>query len=82
MIGEDRPPQGTDGPSKLDQATDAVQAATQTVKETTRSVADAIEAGRQPGAPLDRLARWAREAPLHAVTIAFLVGVLVGRRRA
>ena len=77
MIGE-----GTDGPSKLDQTTEAVQAATQTVKETTRSVADAIEAGRQPGAPLDRLARWAREAPLHAVTIAFLVGVLVGRRRA
>jgi hypothetical protein len=27
------------------------------------------------------LARWAREAPLHAVTVAFLVGVLVGRRR-
>jgi hypothetical protein len=26
------------------------------------------------------LARWALEAPLHAVTIAFLVGVLLGRR--
>jgi hypothetical protein len=80
MIGEG--PQNTDGPGKLDQAREAVQAATQTVKDTTRSVVDAIEAGRQPGAPLDRLARWAREAPLHAVTIAFLVGVLVGRRRA
>ena len=57
------PPQDTDGPSKLDQATEAVQAATQTVKETTRSVAGAIEAGRKPGAPLDRSARWAREAP-------------------
>jgi hypothetical protein len=26
------------------------------------------------------LAHWAQEAPLYAVTIAFLVGVLLGRR--
>ena len=45
-------PQGIDGPSKLDQAADAVQAATHAVRETTKSVADAIEAGRRPGAPL------------------------------
>jgi ElaB/YqjD/DUF883 family membrane-anchored ribosome-binding protein len=76
MIGED-----IDAPNKLDQAKEAVRGATQTVKETTQSVADAIEKSRQPGAPLDRLARWTREAPLHAVTIAFLVGVLLGRRR-
>jgi len=30
--------------------------------------------------PLDRLARWARESPLHAVAVAFLFGVLLGRR--
>jgi ElaB/YqjD/DUF883 family membrane-anchored ribosome-binding protein len=76
MIGE-----GIENPNTLEQATEAVQAATQTVKETTQSVADAVEAGRQPGAPLDRLARWAQEAPLHAVAVAFLVGVLLGRRR-
>ena len=76
MIGE-----GIDGPNKLDQAKEAVQAATQTVKETTQSVADAVEADRQPGAPIDRLAPWIQEAPLHAVTVAFLVGVLLGRRR-
>jgi len=69
------------GPGKLDRAKEAVQAAAQTVKETSQSVADAIEAGRQPGAPLDRLARWAREAPLHALAVAFLVGVMLGRRR-
>ena len=74
-------PKATDGASKLDQAKEAVQAATETVRETTQSVANAIDAGRKPGAPLDRLARWAREAPLHAVTVAFLVGVLAGRRR-
>src|SRR4051794_36649635 len=59
MIGE-----SIDSPGKLDAAKEAVQAATQTVKETTRSVADAVEASRQPAAPLDRLARWAQEAPL------------------
>jgi ElaB/YqjD/DUF883 family membrane-anchored ribosome-binding protein len=76
MIGE-----GIDGAGKLDQAKEAVQAATRTVKETTQSIADAVEAGRRPGAPLDRLSRLAREAPLQAVTVAFLVGVLLGRRR-
>jgi ElaB/YqjD/DUF883 family membrane-anchored ribosome-binding protein len=77
MIGEDI----DDGPNKVDQAKEAVQAATQTVKETTQSVADAIEAGRHRDPPLDRLARWAQEAPLRAVAVAFLVGVLLGRRR-
>ncbi len=81
MIGEREPLQDTDGPSKLYQAKEAVQAATDAVKATTQTVADAIEAGRHPGAPLDRLARWAREAPLHALAVAFLVGVMLGRRR-
>jgi ElaB/YqjD/DUF883 family membrane-anchored ribosome-binding protein len=70
----------TDGSNKLDQAKEAVQAATRTVKETTQSVSNAIEAGRHSGAPLNRLARWAQEAPLHALVVAFLVGVLLGRR--
>ena len=56
MIGEGDPLQNTDGPSKLDQAKEAVQAATQTVKETTQSVADAIEAGRRPGVSRRRAA--------------------------
>lgn len=76
MIGE-----GIEGPTKLDQAREAVQAATQAVKETTQSVADAVEASRQSDAPLDRLTRWAKEAPLRALTVAFLVGVLLGRHR-
>ena len=81
MIGEGEPRQDTDGLSKLDQAREAVQTTAETVKATTRTISDAIEAGRQPGAPLDRLARWAREAPLHAITVAFLVGALLGRGR-
>jgi hypothetical protein len=81
MIGEGEPLQDIEGPNRLDQAKEAVQAAAQTVMETTRSVADAIEAGRQPGAPLDRLAHWTRAAPLHAIAVAFLLGALLGGRR-
>jgi hypothetical protein len=81
MIGEGEPLRDTNGASKLDQAKEAVQSVSDTVRVTTRTIGDAIEAGRQPGAPLDRLAEWAREAPLHALAVAFLVGVVLGRRR-
>jgi ElaB/YqjD/DUF883 family membrane-anchored ribosome-binding protein len=82
MIGEGEPLQNSNGAAtKLERAKEAVQSATQTVKATTQSVADAIDAGRQPGAPLDRLAEWAKAAPLQALAVAFVVGVMVGRRR-
>ena len=82
MIGEGEPlDTAASGPTKLRQAKEAVQAAAETVKETTQSVADAIDAGRRPGAPLDRLARWTREAPLQSLAAAFLAGMLVARRR-
>jgi hypothetical protein len=70
-----------DGPGKLEQAKEAVQTVSQTVQATTRTVADAIEEARQPGAPLDRLAQWTRAAPLHSLAVAFLVGIVLGRRR-
>jgi len=69
------------GTSKLDQAREAVETVVDTVQATTKTVADAIEAGRRPGGALDRVARWTRNAPLHSLAVAFLVGILVGRRR-
>lgn len=81
MIGEGEPLQDTNGRSKIDQAKEAVQSVTDTVRVTTQTVSDAIEAGRQPGAPLDRLATWTRGAPLQAIFAAFLLGVMVARRR-
>lgn len=78
MNGADEP---LDGPGKLEQAKEAVQTVAASVQATTRSVADAIEDARQPGAPLDRLAAWTRAAPLHSLAIAFLVGIIIGRRR-
>jgi hypothetical protein len=58
----------------FDQAAQAFLAASQRVNE-------AIEAIQEPGMPLDRLSRWTRQAPLQALAVAFLVGVLLTRRR-
>ena len=81
MIGEGEPLQTTDAPSILGDALEAVQTTTEAVSATTKKIAEKIDAARRPGAPLDRLADWTREAPLHAIMVAFLVGVVVGRRR-
>ena len=69
-----------DGPGKLEQAKEAIQTVTASVQATTKTMADAIEDARQPGAPLDRLAQWTRAAPIHSLAIAFLIGIIFGRR--
>ena len=74
MSGEDV------GTSKLNQAKDAIKATTETVKATTKSVSDAIDPLREPGGPLDLLTNWARQAPLQALRVAFLVGFMISRR--
>jgi hypothetical protein len=81
MIDEGEPLHTTDAPSILGDAAEAVQTTTEAVAATTKRIAARIEAARRPGAPLDRLANWTREAPLHALLVAFLVGVVAGRRR-
>jgi hypothetical protein len=58
----------------LDQAAQVFRAASQRVNE-------AIEAIQEPDMPLDILSRWTRQAPLQALAVAFLIGVLVTRRR-
>jgi ElaB/YqjD/DUF883 family membrane-anchored ribosome-binding protein len=78
MTGERESLQDLEGASKLDQAKEAVHAATNTVKATSQTIADAIDAGRNP---LDCMAHWAREAPLHSIAVAFLLGALLGGRR-
>jgi hypothetical protein len=45
------------------------------------SVNDAIEKGRKPGMPLSVISNVAREAPLASLSIAFMLGVMVARRR-
>jgi hypothetical protein len=65
---------GNDPRSVLDKATDAVLNVTESVQTTTDSIAGAIEDSRRSGGILNQLARFAREAPLGALAIAFLVG--------
>ena len=57
-----------------DQIVEFVQSAGERVNRT-------VAAAQQSGMPLDNLSRWARRSPLQALAAAFLVGVIVTRRR-
>jgi hypothetical protein len=60
--------------SVTDQAAEAFRSASQRINQ-------AIEAISEPGMPLDTVSRLTRQAPLQALAVAFLVGVLLTRRR-
>jgi hypothetical protein len=60
--------------STVDQAAKAFQSAS-------RRVGEAVDAAQQPDMPLDVLTRLVRQAPLQSLAIAFVVGVMVARRR-
>jgi ElaB/YqjD/DUF883 family membrane-anchored ribosome-binding protein len=55
--------------------------AAETIRSASHRVSDAIDAGREPDMPLDILTKLVREEPLPSLAIAFLLGVLVARRR-
>jgi hypothetical protein len=59
----------------------AATQATDTLRATSQRVTEAIDNGREPGTPLDTIARLVREAPLHSMAVAFLLGMVVARRR-
>jgi hypothetical protein len=65
---------GNHSPSAATQAADTLRTASQ-------RVSDAIDSGREPRMLLDTIARLVREAPLHSLAIAFLLGMVVARRR-
>ena len=50
-------------------------------RSASRRVNEAIAVVQEPGMPLEVLARFTRQAPLQALAVAFLVGVLVTGRR-
>jgi len=59
--------------STIDQATETIQSAT-------RRVGEVVDAARQPDMPLDVLTKLVRQAPLPALGIAFLIGIIIARR--
>jgi hypothetical protein len=60
--------------SAIDQAAELFRAASERVTA-------AIETVKEPGMPLDSISRWTRQAPLQALAVAFLIGVMTVRRR-
>jgi hypothetical protein len=55
--------------------------AAQAFRFASRRVNEAIETVQEPGMPADMLRRMTRQAPVQALAIAFLVGILIARRR-
>jgi hypothetical protein len=51
------------------------------IQSTAQRVSEAVETAKQPGMPLNVLAKRVREAPLQALAAAFLIGMIVTRRR-
>jgi hypothetical protein len=65
-----------------EQAQSAVSQAADCIRSTHQRVGDAIDkTGLEPGMPLESVATRIREAPLAPLAAAFMMGVLVGRRR-
>ena len=46
-----------------------------------RRVGEAVDAARQPDMPLDILTKLVKQAPLQSLAIAFILGLMVARRR-
>jgi hypothetical protein len=57
-------------------------ALSEALKDVLGVVSCAIEAARKPGMPLGILSNITREAPLGSLMVAFVLGVVVARRRA
>jgi len=45
-----------------------------------KSLSDILEGAKKPGMPLSVLSNIAREAPLGSLLVAFVLGVVIGRR--
>ena len=76
-----RPPFVYEGLDRAPEPKSTIAEVSEAVKGTVNRVSGAIEAGRRPGMPLSILSNIAREAPLGSLLVAFLLGVLVARRR-
>jgi hypothetical protein len=80
-MSDEAPPLVYDGLDPPPESRPTIEKVSEAVKDTARRVGSAIDAGRKPGMPLSILSNIAREAPLGSLLVAFLLGVLVGRRR-
>jgi hypothetical protein len=75
------PPFIYEGLDPVPEPKSAIAEVSDAVTGTIKRVRSTIEAARQPGMPLSILSNIAREAPLASLSIAFLAGIAVARRR-
>jgi hypothetical protein len=80
-MSDEAPPLVYDGLDPALEPKPTIEKVSEAVKDTAQRVGSAIDAGRKPGMPLGILSNIAREAPLGSLLVAFLLGVLVARRR-
>src|SRR6266403_3135253 len=80
-MSDEAPPLVYDGLDPAPEPKPTIEKVSEAVKDTAQRVGRAIDAGRKPGMPLSILSNIAREAPLGSLLVAFLLGVLVARRR-
>jgi hypothetical protein len=76
-----RPPYVYEGLDPSPEPKSTVAEVSEAVKGTVHRIGDAINTGRKPGMPLSILSNIAREAPLGSLLAAFLLGIVVARRR-
>jgi hypothetical protein len=67
--------------TSFEKVTEAAKDAVEAVLTTTESVAAAIDDSRRPGGILNQLSRMTREAPLRSLAAAFVIGLIIARRR-
>ena len=80
-MSDEAPPLVYDGLDPAREPKPTIEKVSEAAKDTAQRVGHAIEVGRQPGMPLSILSNIVREAPLGSLLVAFLLGVLVARRR-
>jgi hypothetical protein len=73
-------PSQVNGALMTEESSSTVQTATDVIETASSSVKSAVEKGREPHMPLGIVSALTKEAPLPALLIAFLLGVLVSRR--
>lgn len=82
------PPPTVPSPSIAERSIDGATDVPRTIEEVTAALKEAVdrlratvERAQRPGRPLAILRTLARDAPLTSLTIAFLLGVAIARRR-
>jgi hypothetical protein len=76
MVADDN-----DRRTSFEKAIDAANVAAEAVLTTTESLAAAIDNSRRPGGVLNQLSRMTRVAPLRSLAAAFVIGLIIVRRR-